>query len=231
MPVDPPPLIAVGIDVGGRRKGFHAVSLCGGQYHNRFQSIDAAEIITWCCHQEQAQVIAVDAPCRWSTDGRARPAERELMREGIWCFSSPTRQMAMNHPRNHYGWMLNGEALFQELEKTHPLCRAVPRANGQPQCFETFPHAIACALSAGIVSAKNKRTVRRALLEKAGIVSPSLSNIDFIDAALCALTAHSAASGKPCKSYGEPTTGLIIVPDHPSTRDHQCLATDCSSAS
>ena len=27
--------------------------------------------------------------------------------------------MAINHPRNHFGWMLNNESLFYELEKTH----------------------------------------------------------------------------------------------------------------
>lgn len=57
----------------------------------------------------QAKDIGIDAPYRWSANGRARPAERQLISEGIWCFSSPTRQMAIDHPRNHFGWMLNSE--------------------------------------------------------------------------------------------------------------------------
>jgi hypothetical protein len=27
--------------------------------------------------------------------------------------------MAIDHPRDHFGWMLNSESLFYELEKTH----------------------------------------------------------------------------------------------------------------
>ena len=77
------------------------------------------EIVSWSCNEMQAKVIGIDAPCRWSADDRARPAKRQLISEGIWCFSSPTRQMAINHPRNHFGWMLNNESLFYELEKTH----------------------------------------------------------------------------------------------------------------
>ena len=212
MSIDAKLLIVAGIDVGGARKGFHAVALRDGTFYDSFSSVEVADIVQWCCNTVHARVIGIDTPCRWSTDGRARPVERELMGVGIWCFSSPTRQMAVNHPRNHYGWMLNGEALFYELEKTHPLCCALPMSPGQRQCFETFPHAITCALSAGLVSAKKKRTIRRALLNQAGIDTVKLTNIDLVDAAMCALTAHNVASGKPCKSYGEPTTGLIIVP-------------------
>ena len=208
-----PSLIVAGIDVGGKRKGFHAVALSGGKYYRKFQSTEVAEIVNWCCNEVQAQVIAIDAPCRWSTDGRARPAERQLMGERIWCFSSPTRQKAMEHPLNHFGWMLNGEALFNELEKTHPLCCTLPMILGQRQCFETFPHAITCALSKGLVSAKKKRTNRCELLDKAGIDTAKLTNIDLVDAAICAMTANMVALGKTkTRGYGEPASGMIIVP-------------------
>jgi len=73
--------------------------------------------------------------------------------------------MALNHPRDYYGWMLNGEALFNDLERTYPLCTSIPLSHGQQQCFETFPHAITCAQSNKLVPAKMKRTVRRALLD------------------------------------------------------------------
>jgi predicted RNase H-like nuclease len=44
-----------------------------------------------------------------------------------------------------------------------------------------------------------------------------LTNIDLMDAALCALTAYHAASGQECVSFGEPNTGLIIVPAVPKS--------------
>jgi predicted nuclease with RNAse H fold len=78
-------ITVVGVDVGGERKGFHAVALTGEQYSGCYATTDVGQLVDW-CHEVQGAVIAVDAPCRWSTDGRARPAERELMRMGIWCF-------------------------------------------------------------------------------------------------------------------------------------------------
>jgi hypothetical protein len=204
--------IVAGIDVGGSRKGFHAVALDNDAYHSQFQTTDPILMARWCC-DIQAEVIGIDAPCRWSTDGRARPAERQLMGQGIQCFASPTRERAVNHPGNYYGWMLNGEALFRTLASSHPLCTALPLAQGQTCCcFETFPHAISCALTGSLVAAQHKRTIRRALLAQAGLFTAACSNIDWIDATLCALAAHHLAAKQPCTAYGDATTGLIIVP-------------------
>lgn len=202
--------VSIGIDVGGARKGFHAVALCGGAIAGQFASRDARELSHWCVAVMRARVIAIDAPCRWSTDGRPRPCERELLGQGIRCFPSPTRQQALVHPTNTFGWMLQGEALFQCLEPSHPLLARLPIAG--PACFETFPHAIAWHLGGGHASAAEKLLQRRALLERVGIDPAPLRRIDWIDAALCGLAAQQAAYGGPCASYGEPETGLIVVP-------------------
>ena len=124
---------------------------------------------------------------------------------------APTHERATAHPTNHYGWMLRGDSLFQALEPTHPLCSSLPVC-GQKCCFETFPHAITWHLTDGKADASRKRSQRRALLEEAGIDLTELTNIDLVDAALCALTAHCVASGGRCEPYGQRDTGLIIVP-------------------
>ena len=74
--------------------------------------------------------------------------------------------------------------------------------------------AIAWHLRGGNADAsrKHKGIQRRAVLEQAGINLARLTNIDLVDAALCALTAHHAATGGECVSFGKPDTGLIIVP-------------------
>lgn len=202
---------AVGIDVGGERKGFHAVVITGGDYSRRIATRDVKELSRWCRETVRAQVIAVDAPCGWSHDGHSRPAERELMQKGIWCFSTPTREKAIVHRTNYFGWMLMGEELFQALDDDFPICRQLPAA-GRTCSFETFPHAITWHLRGGNADASQKRAQRRVLLAQAGIDLTELSTIDFVDAALCALTAYRAAIGRECISFGEPNTGLIIVP-------------------
>lgn len=209
-------ITTVGIDVGGERKGFHAVAMTGGDYDRHLWTEDVQELSLWCIQTVRARVIAVDAPCRWSKDGHSRPAERALMQKRIWCFSTPTREKAVGHRTNHFGWMLRGEALFRALEDEFPLCRELPAA-GRKCCFETYPHAITWHLRGGNADASQKRKQRRALLEQAGIDLTKLTNIDLIDAALCALTAYHIARGETCVSFGEPNTGLIIVPIQPNS--------------
>jgi predicted nuclease with RNAse H fold len=206
-----PEITVVGIDVGGARKGFDAVAIAGCGYSSHITTKDVQELSYWCRKTVQACVIAIDAPCSWSKDGHSRPAERELMKQHIWCFSTPTREMAVGHRTNHFGWMLRGEELFQAIKDDYPICRSLPPV-GQRYCFETFPHAIAWHLRGGHADASQKRKQRWALLEQAGIDLTHLTTIDLIDAALCALVAYYVATGKECVSYGESDTGLIITP-------------------
>lgn len=205
----------IGIDVGGSRKGFHAVALSAGATTGQLATTEVEELAHWCRAVIAAQLIAIDAPCRWSAEGRARPCERELNAAGIRCFASPSRQAALSHPSNYYGWMLQGEALYRQLEASHPLLAALPAAGqppSAPACFETFPHAITWQLRGGVASAAHKRSQRTELLRQAGINPAPLTSIDFIDAALCALSAHHLAIGLPCQTYGEAGSGLIVVP-------------------
>lgn len=201
--------IVAGIDVGGPRKGFHAVALRDGRYLGKHVAANAGEIAAW-CREIGARVVGVDAPCRWSTTARARPAERALMADKIHCFFTPTREIAEIHPKNYYAWMLAGAELFRNLETTHRLFDGKPGPVKSRVCFETFPHAVACALAGTIVSAKQKRMVRRGLLRLAGIDTEALTNIDLVDAALCALMAHHLVSGT-FKTYGDTESGLIVV--------------------
>ena len=207
--------IVAGIDVGGPRKGFHAVALRDRSYFEKFESkgeTAVTEVAAW-CRRIGARIIGVDAPCHWSQDGHARPCERALMREGIWCFSTPTQETAETHPTGHYAWMLNGAKLFNELGKSHELFTDGRVAPEKLLCFETFPHAIACKLAGKILSARQKNIDRRDRLHQADIDLPPRSVIDTVDAALCALTALYFADNTIDLSYGEPKTGFIVVPE------------------
>lgn len=199
--------IVIGIDVGGLRKGFHAVALRDGEYLEKFLAFDATSIFRW-CQQIGAQAIGIDAPCRWSSSGRARIAERELAADGIFAFATPCQEVAIHKP--FYRWMLNGAKLFHIIEQHYPLFNGRNSASGKV-CFETFPHAIACILAGQIVSAKQKGIVRRNLLHGAGITISDLTNIDLVDAALCALAAHYLVADN-FKNYGDTREGFIVVP-------------------
>src|SRR5450755_343330 len=108
----------VGIDVGGESKGFHAVAVRGHDFERKTSS-DPSEIVKWCV--ELSDVVAVDAPCRWSQSGSSRLAERDLKLSGrkINCFATPTRAQAQAHTKRFYDWVFNGEKLYESLDRSH----------------------------------------------------------------------------------------------------------------
>jgi hypothetical protein len=143
----------------------------------------------------------------WSVAGKHREAERLLNQAGMHCFYTPTRERAQGNP--FYSWMLNGENLFEALRKHFSVYTGQSKA--ERICFETFPHAIVCALSKRIVPAHPKTSVRRAVLRKLRFDISSLTNIDFVDAALCAVAADAFRRGE-VKLYGNAEEGYVVVP-------------------
>lgn len=214
---DPSEVIVVGVDVGGKKKGFHAVALRGGTYWQKYQGANSAASLAEWCVGIKASAVGVDAPCGWSKTGRARAAERELMAEGIWCFSTPTLEAARAHPKDYFRWMILGAELFDFLSAKYRLFDDQKRLN-ELVCFETFPHAVTCAMQGKKTSAKRKRVERRELLRLAGVDTAELTNIDLVDAALCALTAHALLADN-YKTYGDVTEGFIVVPAKPLLTD------------
>jgi predicted RNase H-like nuclease len=198
----------IGIDVGGREKGFHAVALRNGEFKPHLFK-DALSVADWCL-VAGAQVIAIDAPCAWATSGGSRLAERSLAVGGqiIQCFKTPTRTSAQG--RAFYGWVFNGEQLYQRLFPHYRLFDG-SRQRGKI-VLETFPHAVVCALAGNVVSARPKASTRRQMLRDQGYDDGPLSNIDFVDAALCALTAERHLLGRT-HPFGDREEGYIVVPN------------------
>jgi predicted nuclease with RNAse H fold len=199
--------IVVGVDVGGPKKGFHVVALRERHIFDTCVTLNAGEVVAW-CRRLDASTVGIDAPCCWSYTGRARPCERALAVEGMHAFATPGQAVAERNP--FYRWMLNGAELFRLITPYYRLFDG-QHLPSRPMCFETFPQAVACALSGTIVSAKHKRSVRRRLLREAGLSIGILTNIDMVDAALCALTAQHLLNGT-VKTYGEAAEGFIVVP-------------------
>jgi|SRR6267143_3463451 len=199
--------IVVGVDVGDPKKGFHTVAIHKGKIIETYTAFNAAEVVGW-CRRLDASTVGIDAPCCWSYNGRARPCERALAAEGIHAFATPGRAVGERH--RFYRWMRNGAELFRLMTPYYWLFNG-RMSESSPVCFETFPHAVACALAGKILPAKQKRTDRPRLLHEAGLSLDHLPNIDMVDAALCALTAQHLLNGT-FKTYGEAAEGFIVVP-------------------
>ncbi|MET0656767.1 MAG: DUF429 domain-containing protein [Steroidobacteraceae bacterium] len=205
----PSSLVTAGVDVGGPGKGFHAIALCNRNVVSRLSSSDPNAIADW-CQKIGAAIVGVDAPICWSRTGRARSAERQLMAAGISCFSTPSEAAALNHPTDYYGWMRNGANLYRALN-AHFSPYNGRNATQRRMVLETFPHAIACSLRGETVAAKNKRRVRRQLLSELNVPCGTLTNIDFIDAALCAVAGEYFAKGL-FEQHGDQDEGYIVLP-------------------
>jgi len=200
-------LVMAGIDVGGIKKGFHAVVLRNGTFE-KTSSTEPADVVNWCLDRE-AHTVAVDAPCGWSLSSSSRLAERELARKKIYAFATPTRARALSHKKGFYGWVFNGERLYHQLAPYYPLFDGGLREGRI--CFETLPHAIVCALAGKVVPANPKNSRRRKILRERGFDDDSLPNIDFIDAALCAVAAEEFCADRTM-AFGNCDEGVIVVP-------------------
>lgn len=199
-----------GIDVGGDKKGCHLVVLRGNEILCNINS-RSPEGLALKCIEFDALAVGIDSPCRWGVPGLGRSAEKELAKARIFSFATPTRERAQANTSGFYGWMFNGEQVYQALAATHPLLTDRCYSSGKVS-FETFPHAVTCAMiGTEIASAKRKRQQRRQLLEAAGIDTHCLNSIDALDAALCALTAQFLLDGKT-DVYGNADSGYIVVP-------------------
>lgn len=204
------PVITAGIDVGGPRKGFHAVALKAGHFLAQTHTTDESELACWLINHK-ARHIGVDSPCAWRPTDQPRLAESELARSGIPCFFTPRRSEAVNHPTGYYNWMIQGEKLYLKLTKTHSVYSGTTDCISDSTCFETYPFAIASRFAGCKLLARNKMADRSAILQQYHINLPSFQEIDFIDAALCALMALHF-SKMQFKAFGDPAAGFIIVP-------------------
>lgn len=196
-----------GIDVGGMKKGFHAVALCDRRIVGVFHSVDPDAVATW-CRSHAARMIGIDSPCRWgSTTSRLAERTLKIGAKKLSCFSTPSRERAEGVP--FYGWVFNGERLYKALASTHPLFD--PLRIDRPATFETFPMAVLCALRGRVERIVDKRQERFALLRDIGLADDRLENQDLIDAALCAVAA-CAVVDRDFVAFGDKAEGYIVIP-------------------
>lgn len=186
----------VGIDVGGPKKGFHAVVIKDHIIVDKFHSHCEKKISSWCLNFKPKS-IAIDSPCGWSNDRLSREAERLLSVNGkkIPCFSTPTKKISLT--KNYYSWINNGEKLYNAFRNKHYFP------------IETYPYGIVRTfLESFNVS---KITLRKKILGLFNINFTELKIIDEYDAALCAITANYYYHNNII-SFGNNDEGYIFLP-------------------
>lgn len=202
-----PNTTVVGIDVGGKQKGFHGVALSYGRFETK-NLLTPSDAANW-CREVDAEIVAIDAPCAWALSGGSRFAERTLKVDGgiVQCFKTPTRASAFG--RAFYDWVFRGEERYQCLVPSYALFDGTRRPGRT--VLETFPQMVVCSLAGRVVPARPKSATRRGLLRELGYETTKLSSIDFVDAALCAVTAQRYVEGRT-RAFGNPDEGYIVVP-------------------
>jgi predicted nuclease with RNAse H fold len=105
-----------GVDVGGRRKGFHAAVLDARRrvVAGPERLAGPADVVAWLADHRPV-VVAVDSPCGLAPDGaRSRPDERRFAREVLSLRYTPDRAGLEASPRYHE-WIAHGLDLYGAL--------------------------------------------------------------------------------------------------------------------
>jgi predicted nuclease with RNAse H fold len=199
---------ALGIDVGGTRKGYDLVLLDDTrtvQETQRHVALDAlrGHIDAW-----RPDVVCIDSPPAWAT-GASRQTEAYVLSLGLSLYRTPWTEEAKT--KAFYAWMLSG---FQAFAAARNAGYAMydGGASVQGRTLEVFPHAIASVLhGARRPPGLRKHLWRREALSAAGVDETSLKGNDQADAALCALTGLYALEGRFCWA-GDPAEGVIVLP-------------------
>jgi predicted nuclease with RNAse H fold len=112
------PTCWAGVDVGGRRKGFHlAVLDAGGRLVVAGERIATSRALVDRLRSLRPALVAVDAPRRPAEPGaRSRACERRFVRAGI-CALRFTPHLAELRANPFHGWVLNGLELFAALDR------------------------------------------------------------------------------------------------------------------
>jgi predicted nuclease with RNAse H fold len=182
----------MGVDVGGRRKGFDVAVVEEQRLIGLWQRQSVEDVIGWVAMAGPA-VVAIDSPRSCAAPGAThRPEEKEL--HGAVCgirWTPPRAELGANP---YYEWIVEGLRLYDAL-------------HDQPvEVIECFPTA-SWTRWHGPRSGRRRSAWSREALDALGLENcPANTNQDMRDAVAAALTARDYQRGR-CQRFGE-----IVVP-------------------
>lgn len=193
--------IAVGIDVGGRRKGFHGCALRGEEVVAGPQRLaDVASAVEWVAPLAPT-VVALDSPRTCAPPGESsRAGERALARAVCGIRWTPERPRLAGNP--YFEWVEHGLELYAALAAAGIEGDAV---------IEVFPTA-AWTIWAGPREGRRRSEWSAAGLAGLGLAGlrPRTLSQDDRDAVAAALVARLHGEGRS-RAYGE----IIVPADRP----------------
>ena len=183
-----------GVDVGGRRKGFH-VAFISRRRLLHLERAPSAAAATALLRAHRPVLVAVDGPRHAAATGRARDDELAFARAGICNIRfTPTASVVWSNP--HFEWVCHGLELYERIDRDG--LRAI-------ECFPTASWTVWGGRRSGSRAGWSDRVLRRMAL---GAVPDRLGQ-DCRDAIGAALTARAHDEGRT-RAYGE-----IVVPSVP----------------
>ncbi|MCC6222414.1 MAG: DUF429 domain-containing protein [Thermoleophilia bacterium] len=173
-----------GVDVGGRRKGFHLAAIDSRRVVWGPARVGDVGGVAALLVELAPVLVAVDSPIGAAPAGeRSRPCERSLARSVCGIRYTPDEATLRGAGGGYYEWIVHGLELYGELERS-----------GIP-AVECFPTATWTRLTGPRAGRSRARWSREALplLRLDGI--PAQTNQDERDALAAALTARADARG------------------------------------
>jgi predicted nuclease with RNAse H fold len=166
-----------GVDVGGRRKGFH-VAVIDEDRLIRAGGLKRPRDVVAFLSEVQTRVVAVDSPRTAAPDGaRSRACERRLAREVCGIRYTPDR-VVLQEGNPYHEWIVHGLELYSALESSRwSVIECFPTASWTRWLGRRGGASRATWTQSGL-----------ALLDLDGI--PSTTSQDFRDAIAAALTAR-----------------------------------------
>lgn len=183
-----------GVDVGGRRKGFHLAVVDGSSLVDGPVRLGSPRAVIDRLRESRPGLIAVDGPRVAAPAGlSSRPCERAFAAAGICSLRyTPDRRAIASNP--HYEWIAQGLALYAALDRAGFAA------------IECFPTA-SWTRWLGPRGAEPRSAWSGRALAQLGLGSvPERLSQDDRDAIGAALTARAHDLGR-CEAYGD-----IVVP-------------------
>jgi predicted nuclease with RNAse H fold len=118
----------IGVDVGGRKKGFDVALIDDRAVLQLEGGLDRGDVVEL-VERARPKVVAIDSPCRCAPEGHTSRDGERLLAKSI-CGIRWTPDERKVHASAYYAWVVEGLALFKALAANEVEVTRAPRVDG-----------------------------------------------------------------------------------------------------